>query len=186
VTVPHRSRDEACQDGLGIADIARLYLEFSRPIQRHVGAVVRAPRPIIEDACQFAWSQLLGHRERVSAQTAHGWLTATAIHEAFKLSRAAQREVSLEAALQTGGEQLLEQLVSGPVLRGLPDETAECQEQVAELRTLSLRQQRMLWLNAIGLSRTEVAAHERCTTRTVERQLFKARRALRTQVAEAA
>ena len=180
---PHERPNEG---GLTAADIARLYLELSRPLHHHVRAIVRAPRQVIEDACQFAWSQLVRHGDRVSAQTARGWLLATAVHEAFKLVRLTQREVSLEAALESSGDQLLEQVVSGPILRGLPDETLQRHEQVAELRALPRRQQRILWLAALGLSQLEVAAHERCTTRTVERQLFNARRRLRTEAAEAA
>ena len=42
------------------------------------------------------------------------------------------------------------------------------------------RQRRLLWLHALGFSYTEMAGLEGCTPRTVERQLLRARRGLRT------
>ena len=52
-------------------------------------------------------------------------------------------------------------------------------------RNLAIRSQRFVWLHALGLSYTEMAAHERCTTRTVERQLVHARRKLEARAVSA-
>jgi len=59
------------------------------------------------------------------------------------------------------------------------DELFERQERIREVRCLPERQQRVVWLHALGLSYTEMAAHEGCTRRTVDRQLLRARRAIR-------
>ena len=48
-----------------------------------------------------------------------------------------------------------------------------------ELAALPARQRRLLALQAFGLSYAEIAQREGCTPRTVERQLLRARRALR-------
>lgn len=175
-----RENQAALQAGVGdrltTAELARLYLQLARPLQRCVGAVVHAPMPVIEDACQFAWSQLVGHHDRVQPEAVAGWLTKTATREAIRISRACEREVSLEAESELRGDWL-----AGPA-GSEPGEVVERQEILARVRELPARQQRILWMKALGLSRTEVAAHERCTNRTVERQLERARGRLRVVV----
>src|SRR5207248_9060235 len=74
-------------DGSGIQDLGLLYRQLSGPLEGAVRRAVRSSDVVVEDACQFAWSRLVHHRARVSEETAMGWLTRTAIHEAFKLSR---------------------------------------------------------------------------------------------------
>src|SRR5438067_604940 len=88
--------------GAGIGDVARLYRELSEPLELVVRRAVRDPDAVVEDACQFAWSRLVHHRSRVREETALGWLVRTAIHEAFKLSRRRERELSLDQAIDQG------------------------------------------------------------------------------------
>jgi RNA polymerase sigma factor (sigma-70 family) len=59
----------------------------------------------------------------------------------------------------------------------------ERRERLASIRRLPQRQQQVLWLHALGLSYNEIARHTGCTTRTVERQLLRARRAVRSAAA---
>ena len=94
------------------------------------------------------------------------WLARTAVHEAFKLLRRDRRDAPLEAVPEH---------VSSPP----PHELVERREQLAAIAGLPERQQRVLWLHALGLSYAEIALHERCTTRTVERQLLRARQRVR-------
>src|SRR5947209_16290962 len=87
-------------DGLADEDdLDQLYRALSKRLERIVRAVVRAPDPVIEDACQFAWSRLVYHRERVRREAALAWLATTAVHEAYKLIRRGDRECSLDGAL---------------------------------------------------------------------------------------
>jgi RNA polymerase sigma factor (sigma-70 family) len=65
-----------------------------------------------------------------------------------------------------------------PTLPG-PEEVFERRERLASIRLLPERQQRVLWLHALGLTYVEIARHTGYTTRTVERQLLRARRAAR-------
>jgi DNA-directed RNA polymerase specialized sigma24 family protein len=60
---------------------------------------------------------------------------------------------------------------------------AEQRERLAELRALPRRQQQMLWMHAFGLSYREIAVETKCTERTVERQLLRAKRAVRAATA---
>ena len=157
----------------GVGDVGQLYCALSPHLERRVRSDVRAPDALIEDACQFAWSRLVHHRQRVQRECALSWLTRTAVREAFKLIRRESRELSLDEAS--------EQLSDGPraPLAPAPDELFERCERLEALRSLPERQQRLLWLQGLGLSYGEMARHEGCTVRTVERQLLRAKRELR-------
>jgi RNA polymerase sigma factor (sigma-70 family) len=149
-----------------VGDVGELYGLLAPRLERIVRLDVRAPDVVIEDACQFAWNRLLHHRDRVHQDTVLNWLVRVAVHEAFKLLRRARRELSLEAASEEAGPATPAQLI-------------ECRERLAELERLPERQQRAVWLHALGLSYAEIAVYEGCTTRTVERQLLRARQAIR-------
>jgi DNA-directed RNA polymerase specialized sigma24 family protein len=94
------------------------------------------------------------------------------VHEAFKLVRRDRRELSLEAESEQG-------VLAPSVSPATPYELVENRERLASVSGLPERQQRALWLHALGLSYVEIARHERCTVRTVERQLLRARHNLR-------
>lgn len=155
-----------------VGDVGELYRSLSKSLERIVRFGVHAPEPVIEEACQFAWSRLVYHQDRVRRETVLGWLVRTAVREAVKLTRRAGRELSLDA-----GEQAAE--LHAQLLAPAPTELVEQRERLAALGSLPLRQQRLLWLRGLGLSYEEIARRERCTARTVERQLQLARVRLR-------
>jgi RNA polymerase sigma factor (sigma-70 family) len=159
--------------GSGVGDVAELYLLLGRRLEQIVRVDVHAPEVVVEDACQFAWSRLVFHRHRIRRDTAMSWLARTAVHEALKLLRRDQRELSLETASEEGELLMLSSAAPGP------DELAETRERLARVRELHHRQQRVLWLHALGLSYEEIALRERCTVRTVDRQLLRARHNVR-------
>ncbi len=154
-------------------DLVRLFGTFQSRLEQIVRGSVCAPGPLIEDACQIAWTGLIRHRQRIGAASAPGWLVTTAIHAALRLAREEEREDSLELTLERSPEPT--RTGPGPD----PEELVWRRQEVLRLRLLPLRQQRLVWLRALGLSVDEVAAHERCTSRTVRRQLERARRMLR-------
>jgi RNA polymerase sigma factor (sigma-70 family) len=160
---------------MGNAEIARLYRDLSVPLEQVVRRLVGDADPLVEDACQFAWARLVRHRARVREETAFGWLAQTAIHEAFKLSRRGAKDLSLEYELELGADPV------DPTPE--PWELLAQRERVAAVRKLATRSQRFVWLHALGLSYPEMAAHERCTIRTVDRQLSRARRRLQARAA---
>ena len=100
------------------------------------------------------------------------WLARTAVHEAFKLLCRDRRELSLDAA---GEHATPAARLSFPA----PEAAVESRERLGQVRGLPERQQRVLWMHAVGWSYVEIAAHEGCTVRTVERQLLRARKTLR-------
>lgn len=155
-----------------VRDIGALYGALSGRLEQIVRWDVRAQDAVIEDACQFAWSRLVHHPCRVESDSALPWLARTAIHEAFRQIRRDQREQPLD-----------EELESGPI-GPAPQELIEQRERIALLRSLPERQQRFLWLRAAGLSHSEIARHEACTRRTVERQLLRAKRGMKRAAGE--
>jgi RNA polymerase sigma factor (sigma-70 family) len=162
----------------GVGDIGQLYGSLARRLEQVVRLDVRASDAVIEDACQFAWYRLLHHSHRVHRETVMAWLARTAVHEAFKLLSRDRRELSLNVALGDGDEP------AWAVDTATPEQLLERRERIGELRGLPPRQQRVLWLHAFGLSYTEMAAHEGCTRRTIDRQLLRARAAVRVQSPE--
>lgn len=162
---------ENAPEGAGAGDVAELYGLLAKRLEQIVRLDVRAPDVVIEDACQFAWTRLVHHRHRVHRETVMSWLARTAVHEAFKVIRRGSRELSLDAAAEE----------DPPIVSSVPgpDVLLEHWERLAELGRLPERQQRLVWMHAVGLSYVEIAVREGCTVRTVDRQLIRARRAIR-------
>jgi RNA polymerase sigma factor (sigma-70 family) len=155
------------------SDVGELYRTLSKQVERIVRVGVQAPDPLIEDACQFAWARLVHLQARVSRESALTWLVTTAVNEALKLIRRRRREQSLDAELEDCGE------IPAPDLRPGPPDVCEQRERLSALASLSPRQQRLLWLYGLGLKYEEIAIYDGCTSRTVERQLQRARASLR-------
>jgi RNA polymerase sigma factor (sigma-70 family) len=153
-------------------EVAELFAEQRARVCRLVRASVRAPEPLIEDACQLAWIRLFLCRERVRRETATAWLVKTAIHEAFKLMRRDRRDLSLDALRDDPGRR---PAASAPERL---DELVEQRTRLDSIRILPERQQRLVWLHGLGLTYTEMAGQTGTTRRTVERQLQRARRTL--------
>jgi RNA polymerase sigma factor (sigma-70 family) len=171
-----RGRDERARparSGDAMNDLNRLYLDFAPALEQIVRGAVRASDAVIEDACQVAWTRLVHNRHRINDEAARGWLTRTAVHEALRLRRRELRETPADVA-GDGPLVDLECLVAPE-----PQHVLEQRQRLASVSRLPRRQQRLLWLRALGLSYEEVASHEGCTYRTVERQLDRARRRLR-------
>lgn len=153
-----------------LADIERAYREHAARLQHIVAFGVRAPAAVIEDACQVAWSRLVDHRHRIGADTAVAWVLTTAVRDALREIETNRRTCSIDAigagaawpALQTPGV----------------EERVEHRQRLDAVASLPVRQQRLLWLAGMGFSYTEMAAHEGCTARTVERQLLRGRHTL--------
>src|ERR1700761_3637628 len=153
-------------------DVGAVYVTDAAKVRRLVRHYVRAPEPVIEDACQTAWTRLVRDRAGVRPDAVVAWLVTTAIREAIKLTRRAGREAFLEELLDDTGE--LEGLQGGPVT----DEVVEHRLRLESLRLLPARQQRFVWLQALGWSYAEIQELTGATPRTIDRQLLRARRAL--------
>ena len=154
-------------------DMGELYVELARRLEQTVRKEVRASAPLIEDACQFAWWRLVVHAHRVQRKAALSWLAKTAVHEGLKLIRREERDLSLDARLEGGGEASLFGRSPGP------DELAEQRAQLELLCVLPSRQRMVLVLQAAGFSYEETAVGLGMSRRTVERQIMRGRQELR-------
>jgi RNA polymerase sigma factor (sigma-70 family) len=153
-------------------DVGAVYVSSAAKVRRLVRHYVRAPEPVIEDACQTAWTRLVRDRARVRSDRAVAWLVTTAVREAIRMTRRAGRELYLEDLLDDTGE--LQHLGEHPAA----DEAVECRLRLESLHALPDRQQRFVWLQALGWSYAEIAELTGATPRTIDRQLLRARRAL--------
>jgi RNA polymerase sigma factor (sigma-70 family) len=165
------SPGQLAADGLG--DVGELYLALAARLEKLVRLYVRAPDQVIEDACQFAWSRLVHRGAAVRRDSAFQWLVRTAVREAVKLVRRERLEVSLEAMVDNASYQ--------PLRPGTPaiQDLLEQRERLSAVGALPERQQRLVWLHALGLTYSEMAHHEGYTRRTVERQLLRAKHRMR-------
>jgi RNA polymerase sigma factor (sigma-70 family) len=153
-------------------DVAELFAEQAVRVRRLVRAGVGGPEPVVEDACQLAWTRLFQSRGRVRRDTATAWLVRTAMREAVKLMRRDGRDLSLEALTDEAGDR------AAPCPPALLDELVEQRARLESIRVHPERQQRLVWLQGLGLTYTEMAGQTGTTRRTVERQLLRAKRTL--------
>jgi RNA polymerase sigma factor (sigma-70 family) len=174
VLVPSpRSGDSEQLDVTDAVDVAELYPLLARRLERIVHFEVHASDAVIEEACQFAWTRLVLHADRVHRDRALAWLATTARHEALYLLRCERRQVSLEATLEAVGDSAI------PGRAPSPHELCEQRERIASVSSLPARQQRALWLHAAGYTYAEISGETGDSLRTVERLLLRAKHAVR-------
>jgi DNA-directed RNA polymerase specialized sigma24 family protein len=145
-----------------------LYRRHHHELQHAVAVVVRAPRELIEDACQTAWAIML--RAQPDRHSVFGWLRAVAIHEAYRLIAVEHREATL-AHLQPRTEEPL-RMADQPSL----DDAVEALEALRLLAALPKRQRTDLALKIGGYTYKEIQACTPGRTMTsVNKSLCKAR-----------
>jgi RNA polymerase sigma factor (sigma-70 family) len=145
-----------------------LFVQHARRLHAVVSATVRTSGANVDDACGFAWLQLVRHRP--PAPVAFAWLCTTAVREAIRLQHRTARLIDLDALAEValeptqGPERSLEVIAAG-----------------AQIRTarLKAREARVLGLRVAGYRRDEIAELTGDSHRTIDRQLGRARRKLR-------
>jgi len=156
--------------------IAALHREHALRLVQRVARRARADDQTIEDACSFAWLQLLTHPAvDLGPQHAHvlGWLTQTASREARRLAAARARERPLDhAAIE------YEQHTRGQ-LAPAADRLAVQNSRLALVADIPERPRRFLLRLALGYSYCEIAAAERVSDTTTNNQIARAKRHLR-------
>jgi DNA-directed RNA polymerase specialized sigma24 family protein len=71
-----------------------LFVQHARPLHAGVSATVRTSAANVDDACGFAWLQLLRHRP--PAPAAFAWLCTAAVREAIRLQHRTGRLIDLD------------------------------------------------------------------------------------------
>ncbi len=136
-------------------------------------SVVRAPRELIEDACQTAWATLL--RAQPNRDSNFAWLRVVAIHEAYRLSAIDRRDARLERLSREDGD--WHEVIADP--RSL-DDALEALEALRVLASLPEGRRIDLALKVAGYSYEEIRARTPGRTRTnVNKSLVKGRAHIR-------
>jgi DNA-directed RNA polymerase specialized sigma24 family protein len=128
---------------------AELYRRHHRNLQRAVARAIDAPRELVEDACQNAWTILLAaDPDRPSS---FGWLYVVATREAQRLCEVEHRCTHLEAALRAISWEPVSAHAS------CIDDVLEAREALGILASLPDRQRHDLTLRVAGFSYDEIA-----------------------------
>ncbi len=154
-----------------LGDEADLYGQHNERLVRSVRRAVHASDALIEDACSFAWVQLMRCQPR--RETAFAWLRMVAIREAWALSRRERRALSLDEPLDGDGGGLVDAIAGVDLQVTL--EAREALRCVAALRPLH---RRTFARHVAGLSYEEIAEETGQSWRQVSRHLSRSRDAL--------
>jgi len=135
---------------------------------------VRARPQVIEDACAYAWAELLARQpERTSIV---GWLRVVARREAIRLAQCDRATVSM-SAIDSDAFRHPARSTSCPTSDA--DEQCAVREALVLLAELPERKRTFLALKVAGFSYDEIAAELCVSWLTVNRQLVRARAAIR-------
>jgi RNA polymerase sigma factor (sigma-70 family) len=149
-------------------DEAELFAGYNAHLERIVKTVTSAASETVEDACSFAWVQLLQRqpeRENILA-----WLRVVAVHEVYRLWRKAGSEVPTEVA--ANGDRAVEGFDSGA-------QRAQLLAVLQAMEALPDRRRRIFQLHVAGLKYAEISAATGEGPRAIDRQIKKARDSLR-------
>ena len=163
--------------------IAALHREEARHLERRVARQARADPLTIEDACSFAWLQLLTHTSVDLGPPSHGalgWLTMTATREAWRLEARRVRDELIDHRVIDQQRRLCE--LTAPSA----DELAAQHARLGLLAEIPERPRRFLMRQALGYSYREIAAHEVVSLTTTNKQIARGKRSLRTLAAPVA
>src|SRR4051794_11095280 len=149
-------------------DEDHLYRQHARTLRSVVRMKVNTTDENLDDACAFAWMQLVRCQPR--RDTVFAWLRTVALREAIRLDR------NDRARLVTDLDGF-----DHPALRDLraePDAHDELIDALDALADLEDRQRTTLGLYALGFRHKEIAEVTGATLRMVQRQMVLARRAV--------
>lgn len=149
--------------------ITRLYESHATRLQRVVASKVRATPETIEDACGFAWAQLVAHTEVDPASSgAYGWLIMVAVREVWNLTGRAipADDVEVESIGTLDNSADLDTIV----------ESHEAREIIAQLPE---RQRKVKTLQVLGFSYEEIAEALGWTYTAVNRHITRANKRIR-------
>ena len=128
-------------------DEATIYAEWATRLRRVIAGCVNTSDANIEDACSFAWMQLL--RQQPRRETAFAWMVTVAKREAWRLDRADRCEDR-----DVDGD--LDTRVPDP--RDVASDREALANVLAQVERLHPRRRQMLMEHASGHTFDEIAA----------------------------
>jgi RNA polymerase sigma factor (sigma-70 family) len=143
-------------------DEAGLFELYHEPLIRIVTASVNASCHTVEDACAFAWLQLL--RYQPARQHLMNWLVRVATREVWRLT-------GEEWRMGADGEAIDAIDTSEPA----GEERLDWTQDTIDLATLRPEERRLLFLAAAGYSYAEIGEITGHSRRAIERRLKRAR-----------
>jgi DNA-directed RNA polymerase specialized sigma24 family protein len=167
------SADPGRHEGDRLQQIATMYAEHHATLHGIVRRRGSKSPDVVDDACQHAWAQLVAAHHidlRPPGSRAVAWLTTTAVRHAWLLNRTAGRAVAtdtftIDATYECPGpgtDELSAQHLRLDLVYQLPE-----------------RPRRFLLRLAVGYSYDEIAAVERVSYTTTNKQITRAKRLLR-------
>lgn len=149
-----------------LGDEDQLFAAHADKLRRVVGAAIHTSDANIEDACSFAWLQLLRRQPR--RESVFGWLATVATREAWRLHARTVRDAHSDdlAALADA--------------YGNTGQRADADRDVlldalAQLESLHPRRREMLLLRLAGFSTEEIAARNGITPARAGKLIYQAR-----------
>jgi RNA polymerase sigma factor (sigma-70 family) len=152
-----------------------LFQQHASRLSRVVQGALRVRPHIVEEACAFAWLQLV--RTQPERQQIFAWLRVVATHEALRLLREEGRQEP------TAGANLEADDLADFVFQVSVDATSEERRRACEalelIAALPEREARIFARHVAGYTYEEISAETGDSLRTVERQLVRARGRIR-------
>ena len=159
------------------ARVADLYPQLAEQLRRILATNLTAPDWLYEEACQTAWEALLRHSDQVRPGSELSWLSTTATRCALRALRHERAHARVDCGIDHIGARGQTKLAAATP-RPDADQACELHERLASLSKLPDRAQRILLLHGFGYDYAEIAQAAGCSSRTVTRQITRARRRL--------
>lgn len=151
-------------------DEAELFERYAERLLRAVRRAVGGRRHVAEDACSFAWVQLL--RTQPERRSIFPWLCVVATNEARRLVRGQARHVEFDEDVAGS--------TPSPCCQGTDLQlTMEVREALEHIAELSAQQVRIFSLHVAGLSYDEICEATGYSWTQVNRHMVQARARVR-------
>jgi DNA-directed RNA polymerase specialized sigma24 family protein len=160
-------------DGDRLQQIATMYAQHHATLHGIVRRRGSQNPDVVDDACQHAWAQLVAAQHidlRPPRSRALAWLTTTAVRHAWLLNRTARRAVATDTFTIDATHELA---------GAGADELAVQHLRLELVYQLPERPRRFLLRLAVGYTYDEIAAVERVSYTTTNKQITRAKRLLR-------
>lgn len=151
-----------------------LYAELAITLRHFVGGRVGTSDANLDDACGFAWTQLVATSPSIG-ESIFAWLAQVAIREAWRLHRLDLRETSR-------GDDAVVDAIESKLADAEPAERVDLAEVAEVIATIHPRKRRMLLLHATGFSLAEIAEEYGISVERARQLVWRARRQVRERI----
>jgi len=153
---------------------SELYEEHAAKLRRVLGSRVATGDANLDDACGFAWTQLLATRPALDQIFA--WLLTVATREAWRLHRLERRQAG------DGDDLVPVEAVASPTADAHAEDRVQLDEAVQAVKTLHPRKRRMLVLHVTGFTYEEIGREYGVSTERARELVYRARLQLRARL----